>query len=329
MGHHAMSNKQKNQIIDFIIPVYNEEDAIGLFLETFGKIDLGDHITPHFLFINDGSTDRTEVVLENYAANNKNISIISFSRNFGKEAALMAGLRHSIGDAAIPIDVDLQDPIEIVPELIKKWREGYEMVLAQRESRKQDHFMKRFSAAQFYRIHNIVANIQMEENVGDFRLLDKVVVDAIKGIPETQLFMKGIFAWVGFRRTIVTYDRQPRIIGTSKFNAWRLWNFALDGITSFSTVPLRIWTYIGSFLSLTALIYSGYLLVSTLLSGSSVPGYPSLLIAILFLGGIQLIGIGVIGEYMGRIYLESKHRPLFIIRKTVNLDEKNSHKQLK
>lgn len=289
------------------------------------KVDLGKDIIARFIFINDGSTDRTEAVLEDYAAHNKNIKIISFSRNFGKEAALMAGLRHSTGDAAIPIDVDLQDPVEVIPKLIAKWREGYDIVLAQRESRKQDHFLKRFSAAQFYRIHNQMADVKIEENVGDFRLLDKTVVNAIKQIPETQLFMKGIFAWVGFKRATVTYNRHIRSAGKSKFNGWRLWNFAIDGITSFSTAPLRIWTYIGTVLSLIALIYGGYFLFHTLFAGSAVPGYPSLLIAILFLGGIQLIGIGVIGEYIGRIYIESKHRPLFIIQKTVNLDE-NEHK---
>lgn len=228
---------------------------------------------------------------------------------------MTAGIDAACGDAIIPIDADLQDPPELIIEMVKKWQEGYDVVLAKRADRSTDSLFKRFSACSFYRVHNWVADFPIPENIGDFRLMDRKVVDILKQLPERRRFMKGLFAWVGFKTFTLEYEREVRIAGTTKFNIWKLWNFALEGITSFSTAPLRIWTYIGFSISLFAFLYAGYYIWRTLTHGIDVPGYASLLTIMLFLGGIQLIGIGILGEYSGRIYIESKQRPIYIIRK--------------
>jgi glycosyltransferase involved in cell wall biosynthesis len=259
------------------------------------------------VFINDGSTDRTADLAQAIALTDSDVLLINFSRNFGKEPALFAGLEYASGDVVIPMDVDLQDPIEVIPRLIVEWKKGAEVVLAKRRDRSSDSYFKRHCAAMFYHLLNRIACTHIEENVGDFRLMDRKVVDVIKALPEQQLFMKGVLSWAGFKSVTVEYDRAPRKAGQSKFNGWKLWNLALDGITSFSTVPLRLWTYVGGAISLMALVYAAYMVLDKLLLGNEVPGYPSLMTAILFLGGVQLIGIGVLGEYIGRIYMEAKH----------------------
>lgn len=237
---------------------------------------------------------------------------LSFTRNFGKEPALFAGLDHATGDAVIPIDVDLQDPIEVIPQLIEKWQAGADMVLAKRSDRSTDGRLKRKTAEWFYKLHNKISNPQIEENVGDFRLMSREVVENIKLLPERNLFMKGILSWVGGDTDVVEYVRAERVAGSTKFNGWKLWNLALEGITSFSTFPLRIWTYIGLLVAGVSFLYGAWMIIDTLAFGNAVRGYPSLLVSILFLGGIQLIGIGVLGEYIGRIYVEAKHRPRYI-----------------
>ncbi len=224
-------------------------------------------------------------------------------------------MEHATGDAVIPIDVDLQDPIEVIPELIDKWEEGFDVVLAKRIDRSSDSPLKRKSAELFYKLHNKISRPKIEENVGDFRLMSREVVENIKQLPERNLFMKGILSWVGGRTGIVEYTRAERSAGTTKFNGWKLWNLALEGITSFSTAPLRIWTYLGLFVASLSFIYGSYMIINKLIFGNPVPGYPSLLVSILFLGGVQLIGIGVLGEYLGRIYLETKQRPKFILKR--------------
>ncbi len=239
--------------------------------------------------------------------------MINFSRNFGKEAALFAGLVHATGELVIPIDVDLQDPIDVIPLMIEKWQKGADVVLAKRLKRPADSYLKRMSASMFYKVHNKISSQKIEENVGDFRLLSRQVVDEIKVLPERNLFMKGILSWVGFRTDIVEYTRAESIAGVSQFNGWKLWNLALEGITSFSTVPLRIWSYLGLVVSFSAFIYAAWMIFNKLIWGNPVPRYPSLMTAILFLEGVQLIGIGVLGEYIGRIYMESKKRPKYII----------------
>jgi glycosyltransferase involved in cell wall biosynthesis len=243
------------------------------------------------------------------------IRIVDLSRNFGKEAALTAGLEAVTGQVVVPIDVDLQDPPEVILEMIARWREGYEVVLGHRVSRRNDSWAKQTSANWFYRLHNKISDQPLPENVGDFRLMDRCVVEALQTLPESRRFMKGLFAWVGFRTTHVDYERPERVAGESKFNGWRLWNFALEGITSFSTDPLKVWTYLGMCVSLVSFSFAIFIVLRTLFTGVDVPGYASLMVAVTFLGGLQLIGIGVLGEYLGRTYIESKRRPVYLVRR--------------
>ena len=301
--------------ISLVVPVFNEEDTIPIFYKTVRGFDvLKDHLI-EIVFINDGSKDATEAIINALALSDANVLALSFTRNFGKEPALFAGLEHATGDAIIPIDVDLQDPIDVIPLLIEKWLLGADMVLAKRTDRSSDGHLKRKSAEMFYKLHNKISTPKIEENVGDFRLMSREVVENIKLLPERNLFMKGILSWVGGKTEVVEYSRAERVAGTSKFNGWKLWNLALEGITSFSTLPLRVWTYIGFSVASLAFIYGVYMIIDKLLYGNPVPGYTSLLLSILFLGGVQLIGIGVLGEYIGRIYLESKTRPRYILKK--------------
>ncbi|WP_374089697.1 glycosyltransferase family 2 protein [Methylomicrobium lacus] len=275
------------------------------------------HDEIEIICINDGSTDQTLqklIAQKNAAPKHLSIRIIDFSRNFGKEAALTAGVEHARGDAVIPIDTDLQDPPELINALIAKWKEGYEVVLAKRCDRTSDTWLKRKTAKWFYRLHNSISHPPIPEDVGDFRLLSRAAVDALKKLPERERFMKGLFTWVGFKTAKIEYVRLSRKAGDTKFPWLKLWNFALDGITSFSTVPLRIWSYLGFFISLFSFAYGSAIIVRTLVQGVDIPGYASLIVIILFLGGLQLVGIGVLGEYLGRIYMETKNRPIYIIR---------------
>lgn len=300
--------------ISLIIPVYNEEAAIPIFYNAIKNAGFLKPYNIEMIFINDGSRDQTENLINMLENSDSSVKALSFTRNFGKEPALFAGLEHAEGDAVIPIDVDLQDPIEIIPELIQKWQEGFDVVLAKRVDRSSDSALKRKSAELFYKLHNKISQPKIEENVGDFRLMSREVIENIKQLPERNLFMKGVLSWVGGKTTIVEYTRAERSAGDTKFNGWKLWNLALEGITSFSTAPLRIWTYLGFFVASFAFIYGVYMMLDKLFFGNPVPGYPSLLVSILFLGGIQLIGIGVLGEYIGRIYIETKQRPKFILK---------------
>lgn len=240
--------------------------------------------------------------------------IVDLSRNFGKEAALSAGLEHATGDAIIPLDADLQDPPQLVSALIEKWEEGYDVVLARRVDRSSDSFLKRVTAGAFYNVINRLSDVDIPHHVGDFRLMDRRVVDVLKSLPEARRFMKGLFAWAGFRTITVDYVRPERNLGTSKFSGWKLWNLALEGITSFSIVPLKIWTYIGFLVAACSFIYGSFIVGRTIIFGVDVPGYASLTSIVLFMSGLQMIGLGVLGEYVGRIYLEAKRRPPFIVR---------------
>ncbi|QYA57402.1 putative glycosyltransferase family 2 protein [Hafnia phage vB_HpaM_Meifeng] len=306
--------------ISLVVPVYNEEDTIHIFYEAVrSNPELKDNDF-EIIFINDGSKDSTEAIIKSIAIADPLVKAISFTRNFGKEAALFAGLESSTGDAVIPIDVDLQHPIEVIPKLIEKWKNGADVVLAKSTERYTDGFLKRKTTSWFYRFHNKISNPKIEENAGDFRLMSRETVNNIISLPERNLFMKGVFAWVGGNVEVVEYTQAQRSAGKSKFNGWKLWNLALEGITSFSTLPLRIWTYIGLTVSALSFIYAAWMIIDKLLWGNPVPGYPSLMITILFLGGVQLIGIGVLGEYIGRIYIETKGRPRFLIKKSSNGD---------
>lgn len=318
----SMNENSELLSVALIVPVYNEAETVDIFIDKLTQIFKNKtSIRLEFIFINDGSTDQTLEKLIFHRKRDSRIKIVDLSRNFGKEAALTAGLHLANSDAVVPIDVDLQDPPELILEMISKWQEGYEVVLGRRVNRDSDSWVKRVSARLFYRIHNILANPEIPENVGDFRLMDRRVVEAIKALPESHRFMKGLFSWVGFRTTYIDYARPERTAGKTKFNGWKLWNFALEGITSFSTQPLRIWTYLGLFVSSLSFIWASFIALRVLVDGVDMPGYASLMVAVAFLGGLQLIGIGVIGEYLGRTYIESKRRPVYVVRHTYNTEE--------
>ncbi|MCR3690854.1 glycosyltransferase family 2 protein [Citrobacter freundii] len=301
--------------ISLVVPVFNEEDAIPIFYKNVREFEELKKHDVEIVFINDGSKDATESIINALAISDKLVVPVSFTRNFGKEPAICAGLDYATGEAVIPIDVDLQDPIDVIPAMIEKWQSGADIVLAKRSDRSTDGKLKRKTAEWFYKLHNKISNPKIEENVGDFRLLSRHVVENIKLMPERNLFMKGILSWVGGRTDVVEYTRAGRIAGNSKFNGWKLWNLALEGITSFSTFPLRIWTYIGFFVAALSFLYGAWMIADKIFWGNPVAGYPSIIVSILFLGGVQLIGIGVLGEYRGRIYIESKQRPRYIVKK--------------
>lgn len=299
--------------ISLICPCFNEEDVVLAFIKETSVVLKETLKSYEIIFINDGSHDNTMNVLLSISEKYKNIRILNLSRNFGKEAALTAGLDNSHGEVVIPIDVDLQHPPQLIKTFIEKWNEGYDVVLAKRSNRATESFLKKLTSTLFYSFHKTVSNVEIPANVGDYRLMTKKVVEALKKLPENQRFMKGLFAWIGFKTTVVEYEVAERHAGSTTFSGWKLWNFALDGITSFSTIPLRIWFYIGIFISFSGFVYGSIIILKTLLLGIDLPGYASTMSAILFLGGIQLIGIGVLGEYIGRIYMESKRRPSYII----------------
>lgn len=305
--------------VSLVSPFYNEEKGVQAFFSRINEVfaPLAERYDLEVIGINDGSRDRTYNELVKAKAENHYLTVVDLSRNFGKEAAISAGLDFATGDAVIPIDSDLQHPPEVILELIQKWEEGAEVVLAKRVDRDTDHAVQKLTANWFYRVHNKISDIDIPADVGDFRLMDRKVVDALKTLPETRRFMKGLFAWVGFRTSIVEYKVAPREHGTSSFNTWKLWNFAIEGITSFSTAPLRIWTYLGCGVSAFAFLYAAYLLIKTMFFGADTPGYASIMITILFASGVQLIGIGVLGEYVGRIFAESKKRPVYIVRDVI------------
>jgi len=305
-------------LISIVVPFFDEGEVVATFYERITRVaNTIPDVEFEFVCVNDGSRDDTLEKLAQLVANDARVRVINLSRNFGKEAALTAGLDEAHGEAVIPIDADLQDPPELIPTLISHWRQGYEVVLAKRSDRLSDGFLKRKTAGLFYRLHNHISDTAIPENVGDFRLIDRAVVTALHALPERRRFMKGLFAWVGFKTATVEYARATRVAGKTKFGGWRLWNFALEGITSFSTIPLRVWTYLGTSFAVIGFLYALFIIVRVLVFGKDTPGFASLLVAILFLGGVQLIGIGVIGEYIGRIYIESKQRPIYIVRNRI------------
>lgn len=307
----------KNPMIklSLVVPVFNEEGVIKYFLNSVNHVfSKNKDLILEIIFINDGSTDGTLAELLDFQSKDLRIIVVDLSRNFGKEAALTAGLEISTGDVVVPIDVDLQDPLEVIHEMIPLWRLGYEVVLGRRSDRSSDSLMKRLTASLFYKIHNKISKPKLPENVGDFRLMDKSVIEALKMLPESNRFMKGLFAWVGFKTAVVEYIRPTRVSGVTKFNGWKLWNFTLEGITSFSTDPLRIWTYFGILISSASFLFGLFIIIKVIYLGVDMPGYASIVVLVTFLGGIQLIGIGVLGEYLGRTYIESKNRPIYLIR---------------
>ena len=272
------------------------------------------------VYINDGSTDNTLDIINGLRSNDRRITLIDLSRNFGKEIALSAGLHKAAGDAVVIIDADLQDPPELIPELIKEWQNGYDVVYAKRTLRAGESLLKKTTPHFFHRLIQHVGNFSIPQDTGDFRILSRRAVNALNTFKEHHRFMKGLFAWIGFKQKAVLYERDSRRAGQSKWNYWRLWNFALEGITSFTIAPLKISTYIGTITALSAFGYGIYMVIETLLYGNEVPGYPSLIVIILMLGGIQLVAIGVLGEYLGRIFNETKQRPLYFINEYLPSD---------
>ncbi len=312
--------------ISVIVPVKDEETGIQPFIARTGAVldglrgADGGPLSWEILFVDDGSQDSTLAVILEAHQRDPRITAVSLSRNFGKEAALSAGLDHARGKAAIPIDVDLQDPPEVIGDMLAKWREGYDVVYGVRRNRQTDSLPKRLTADLYYRAHNWISHDKIPEHAGDFRLLDRRVVEVIRRMPERNRFMKGLFAWSGFKQTAVEYDRAERNVGSTKFNYIKLWTLAIDGITSASTLPLRVWSYLGALIALVGLAFALFVIARTIMFGADVRGYPSLMVAVLFFGGLQLLSLGILGEYVGRILVEVKHRPIYVVRDKVGLD---------
>lgn len=305
-----------------LVPVYNEEAVIGEFYRrTVDVCETLEGTRFELLFVDDGSSDRSIELVHDLIQDDPRVSLLRLSRNFGKEAALTAGLDHVDSDAVIIIDADLQDPPELIPDMLKLWRQGYDTVYGQRTERHGESFTKKVTASAFYRLMAHVGRFSIPRDTGDFRLLSRRAVNALKSLPESNRFMKGLFSWIGYPQIALKYSRDPRHAGDTKFNYWKLWNFALDGITSFTTLPLKLASYIGVLLAFGSFVYGAYVVVKTLLWGDPVPGYPSLMTVILFIGGIQLMFLGVLGEYLGRMFDETKRRPLYLIQEHVRGSE--------
>ena len=307
----------RQQSISILVPMYNEAEVIPQFFPAIHDVMKGIDVEYNIICVDDGSKDNTLDLLLAQAEQDDRVQVVAFSRNFGKEAAMTAAIDYADGDAAIPIDADLQDPPELIAEMVVKWREGFDVVYAKRVSRDTDTAMKRSSAGGFYKVFNKLSQLQIPENVGDYRLMDRKVLDALRRLPEKDRFMKGLFCWPGFKSTTLEFERLERTAGDTKFNYWKLWNFALSGITSFSTMPIRFGVYLGLAVSFCAFIFGLWTIIKTVVMGVDVPGYASLMVVMLFLGGIQLFFMGLMGEYIGRIYMEVKNRPIYIVAQEV------------
>lgn len=307
------TQRPSDPLVSLIIPVFNEQDVLQIFLEETTRIFTAAKLKYEYVFVNDGSTDATLSQLLDLSSKDQHIRVVNLSRNFGKEAALTAGIDHVRGDVLIPMDVDLQDPPKVIPLFIEKWKEGYDIVYGVRTRRDEDSALKRATAGAFYRLFNRLSALNIPNNVGDFRLIDKRASEVLRQLPERNRFMKGLFAWVGFSSIGVPYERPARVAGQTKWGFWRLWNFALDGLLGFSTVPLRVWSYLGGIVSMISFFYAWFIIIRALIFGIDVPGYASLLTVILFLGGIQLLSLGIIGEYLGRLFIEVKGRPIYVV----------------
>jgi glycosyltransferase involved in cell wall biosynthesis len=297
-----------------VIAAYNEAEALPAMHARLSAVLDSLAMRSRVLYVDDGSRDATWAVLQDIAARDPRVGLLRLSRNFGKELALTAGLDRVDADAVVVLDADGQDPPELLPEFIQRWREGHDVVFGTRSSRLGESWLKQRTARAFYRVMNRLSDIDIPADTGDFRLMSRRVVDSLRGLRERQRFMKGLFAWVGFPQVSIAYERQPRIAGKTKFNYWRLWNFALEGITGFSTAPLRVATYVGLGTALVSFCYGAWIVARTLLWGDPVQGWPTMMVVVLFLGGVQLMALGVIGEYLGRMYLEAKQRPLYLVR---------------
>ena len=301
------------QLLSVIVPAYNEQAVLPEFHRRLSAVLDTVPMATEIVYVNDGSQDDTLAELQRLREQDAQVAVLDLSRNFGKEIALSAGLQHAAGDAVVVIDADLQDPPELIPEFITQWQAGYDVVYAQRTRREGETWIKKATASAFYRLMQRIGHVKLPQDTGDFRLLSRRAVEALNTLSEQHRFMKGLFAWIGFHQKAIPYERDARFAGDTKWNYWKLWNFAIEGITSFTIAPLKFATYLGLLTALAAFIFGIYTIVKTLIFGNPVPGYPSIIVIMLFLGGVQLMAIGVLGEYIGRIFTETKRRPLYFL----------------
>ncbi|MEJ0017973.1 MAG: glycosyltransferase family 2 protein [Acetobacteraceae bacterium] len=306
---------QIRPVFSVVVPMYNEAENVGALHRRLAAVMATLGATWEAIYVNDGSQDASLYAVEVLRQADSRIAVINLSRNFGKEIATTAGLDHARGDAVIVMDADLQDPPEVIPDLVAAWRAGHDMVYAQRRRREGETWVKKATAAVFYRLMRNLGDVPLPENVGDFRLMSRRVVDAVQQLREQHRFMKGLFAWVGYPTTSVQYDREPRAAGCTKWSFWKLWNLAIEGITGFTVAPLKLATYLGLAVAIFAVLFGAQLILRTLIFGNPVAGYPSLMAVILFLGGTQLVTLGIIGEYLGRVFNETKRRPLYLVER--------------
>ena len=308
-----MNSQSMQQLLSVVVPVYNEEDVFEEFYRRLSSVLQSIPMQSEIIVVNDGSRDGTLAILKRLYSQDSRIAVVDLSRNFGKEIALTAGLHRASGDAVVVIDADLQDPPELIPALIGEWQNGFDVVYAQRLMRQGEGFIKKTTAHLFYRLMQHVGRVRIPEDTGDFRLLSRRATQALNSLNEQHRFMKGLFTWIGFPQKGVPYERDPRHAGNTKWNYFGLFNLAIEGITSFTTGPLRLATFIGLITATGAFVYGIYMIMRTLFFGNPVPGYPSLIVIVLFLGGVQLTAIGIMGEYLGRIFNETKNRPLYFV----------------
>jgi polyisoprenyl-phosphate glycosyltransferase len=312
--------------LSVVVPVHNEEAVLQpFFTRLLSTLEAAAVKSFEIICVNDGSSDRSLEFLREMNQRLPAVKIISLSRNFGKDVAISAGFDYASGAAVIPIDADLQDPPELIGPMMAKWREGFDVVYATRRRRDGDSWLKRTAARSFYYLFDRITDIPIPHDTGDFRLLDRRVVDVLIRLPERTRFMKGLFAWVGFRQAALEFDREERAAGETKWSYWRLWNFALDAVTSFSSMPLKVWSYLGLIISIFAFLFALFLAALKIIRGIDVPGYASLMVAVLFFGGVQLISLGIIGEYLARMYNEIKGRPLYLVRDQWGFKDRPDH----
>ncbi len=318
--------QEKKKLVTILVPAYNEQEVLHLLYDRLEKL-MNENTNYDFevLLVNDGSKDRTFEIMKELREKDKRFCYLNLSRNYGKETAMIAGLDYCKGDAVVIIDADLQDPPELIPEMIKYWEEGYDDVYAKRKSREGETWLKKFTSKMYYRVLQGFTRIEIQKDTGDFRLLDRRCVEALKSMRENQRYTKGLFSIIGYNKKEILYDRDPRAAGQTKWNYGKLIDLSIDGITSFTTSPLRWAALIGCGVSVIGFVYMLYIIIKTIVTGIDVPGYASLMVVILFLGGIQLIFLGIIGEYLGRTFNESKHRPLYFIERYNETKETNEH----
>ena len=310
--------------VTIIVPAYNEEESLPFLYERLKKLmDETSNYEFEILFVNDGSKDKTIELIKEYRENDKRINYVDFARNFGKETAMIAGLDYATGDCVIFIDADLQDPPELIPEMIKYWEEGYDDVYAQRKSRKGETWLKKFTSKMYYRVLQSLTRVPIQKDTGDFRLLDKRCVNALRKMRETGRNSKSMFSWIGYNKKAIFYDRDPRVAGSTKWNYAKLINLAIDGITSFTTSPLRISTYLAIPTFLALFVYFIYVIVKCVRLNVAIQAFQAIILLILFFSGIQILLFGIVGEYLGRIFNESKARPLYLVNEYNGKREEN------